>query len=507
MLTAGRFQTANPQVAPAVTTNWSIGDNSTAVIHIENLFDDITFTMMNGLSSAGRRTTNSNSTVNANWNTHINANTEFIKQETERFIRTAYRNLSAGGKNEVSDLVYDSAKCARDVGYILSAVQADMLGGHNDHSRYNANFYWQQNTPKVTGEGEQIPATVTGLEFAKRLVISLTKYPTLTVPAIGTGAGMRVDGTKAEGFLRSFVLDSFTQFNEGGLGIHILKNGYAQLVSIFTICCTTGLLAESGGQMSVNNSNCSFGLTGIAAVGKSATPVLTAVLENNILDEAQPDQLYLERVDGTIQVPDSKYTNEGNQIGVDTKKLVTCPYNGMVFQIGNDPTLYSIRDQPLELKTVTAAMQARGISTASTPSNRKFQLATTTFFFGPPRDNNGNPIIGSDNQPITNASYEKGALLRFFLRSTVTTSSHTMEYIGSGILLEQSVPGLGGRALVQNEAVSVAGGGAYYTSTDQVGNFRVGPGFTIVQETGLIEGDTFKRAMLALMTPLVLALE
>ena len=508
MLTANRFQLTNQQQAPAVSTNWSL---TNAGSHIERLFDDITFTMLSGLSAAPRRTsTGSNSTVNANWDAFITSNTEFIKSETEQFIFTAYRHLSAGGKNTVSDLNYDRTKCARDVGFILSAVRADMLGGHNDHSRYNANFYWQQGVSKVTGNGDQLPATVTGLEFAKRLVLSLTQYPTLTVPALGTGAGMRVDGTKAEGFLRSFVLDSYTQFNEGGLGIHILKNGYAQLVSIFTINCTIGLFAESGGQMSVNNSNCSFGLSGIVADGKSLTPVLTATLLNNILTEPQPDQLYIEKTDGTIQVPNSKFQNEGNQIGVDTKKLVTSPYNGMVFTVGNDPTLYAIRDQPKQLRTGAdaPANQPTWYTNATGSRGRVFQLATTTFFFGPPTDSNGDPIIGLDGVNfVDGTSYQPGALLRFFLRSTITTSSHTMEYIGSGILLEQSVPGLGGRANTANEAVAIRGGGTYYTSTDQIGNFRVGGGFTIVQETGLIEGDTFKRAMLALMTPLILSLE
>ena len=86
-----------------------------------------------------------------------------------------------------------------------------------------------------------------------------------------TGAGMRVDGNLAGG-LKSMVLDSYTQFNQGGLGIHITNMGYAQLVSIFTICCTAGVKCESGGTCSITNSNNSFGDYGLWAEG--AGPVL-----------------------------------------------------------------------------------------------------------------------------------------------------------------------------------------------------------------------------------------
>jgi hypothetical protein len=85
-----------------------------------------------------------------------------------------------------------------------------------------------------------------------------------------TGCGMRIDGSHVTGALRSMVLDAYTQFNQGGIGVHILNSGYAQLVSLFTICCTESVLCESGGQCSLTNSNSSFGNRGLVANGKSA---------------------------------------------------------------------------------------------------------------------------------------------------------------------------------------------------------------------------------------------
>lgn len=82
-----------------------------------------------------------------------------------------------------------------------------------------------------------------------------------------TGTGMRIDGSLAQGN-KSMVADAFTQFNSGGIGVHLLNGGYSQLVSIFTICTQIGILCESGGLCSLTNSNTSFGTFGLLSRGK-----------------------------------------------------------------------------------------------------------------------------------------------------------------------------------------------------------------------------------------------
>jgi hypothetical protein len=85
-----------------------------------------------------------------------------------------------------------------------------------------------------------------------------------------TGTGMRVDGAHATG-LRSMVADAFTQYNQGGIGIHMLNRGNTQLVSIFTICCDIAFLCENGGFCSITNSNSSFGNYALKSDGVSET--------------------------------------------------------------------------------------------------------------------------------------------------------------------------------------------------------------------------------------------
>ena len=83
-----------------------------------------------------------------------------------------------------------------------------------------------------------------------------------------TGIGVYVDGNQAR-LLRSINLDSFTQYNQGGVGVAVTNSGFAQLVSIFTICNDEAIKVDKGGQADIANSNCSFGTYGLVARGVS----------------------------------------------------------------------------------------------------------------------------------------------------------------------------------------------------------------------------------------------
>ena len=96
--------------------------------------------------------------------------------------------------------------------------------------------------------------------------------------------GLKVDGNNATAAsigadLKSMVVDSFTQYNENGIGVSLTNNGYAQLVSIFTISCDIGIYADTGAQCDLTNSNSSFGNFGLVAVGLGSTQ-FTGVVSN-----------------------------------------------------------------------------------------------------------------------------------------------------------------------------------------------------------------------------------
>ena len=86
----------------------------------------------------------------------------------------------------------------------------------------------------------------------------------------GAMGGSLVDGgvVSERSPVNSFVYDAFTQVNQGGRGIHIINNGYAQLVSVFTIFCSTHVEVTDGGIASITNSNANFGNLCLVAKGK-----------------------------------------------------------------------------------------------------------------------------------------------------------------------------------------------------------------------------------------------
>lgn len=81
------------------------------------------------------------------------------------------------------------------------------------------------------------------------------------IDPIGSMGGSLVDGAviSDRSPIQSFVYDAFTQVTQGGRGVHIKNDGYAQLVSVFTIFCSVGVEVESGGIASIVNSNANFG--------------------------------------------------------------------------------------------------------------------------------------------------------------------------------------------------------------------------------------------------------
>jgi hypothetical protein len=81
-----------------------------------------------------------------------------------------------------------------------------------------------------------------------------------------------------------------------------------------------------------------------------------------------------------------------------------------------------------------------------------------------------------------------GTQWRFYLRSMISTASHTMEYAGSGTNYT-ALPENGGVAIEANESVNRNGGKVWLTSTDQNGRFKVGDTFAVDQQSGAVTLD------------------
>jgi len=102
-----------------------------------------------------------------------------------------------------------------------------------------------------------------------------------------------------------------------------------------------------------------------------------------------------------------------------------------------------------------------------------------------------------------------GNNVSFYQRSLITSSGHTFEYVGSGTEIATALPQTGGIPIQANEVIDDddGRGKVFYTSTDQLGDFRVGSELIFNRASGTITGDTFDRSLFAVLTPYILAIE
>ena len=103
--------------------------------------------------------------------------------------------------------------------------------------------------------------------------------------------------------------------------------------------------------------------------------------------------------------------------------------------------------------------------------------------------------------------FPDGSTVNFYQRSYISASGYVFEYVGAGTNYG-ALPQVGRADPVQGkETVQLGSGKVFFTSTDQNGDFRIGPGLVISQATGVLSGRTFTKSLFANMTPFILAIE
>ena len=117
--------------------------------------------------------------------------------------------------------------------------------------------------------------------------------------------GMKIDGNHAIGPFKSFVTDSYTQYNQCGVGCSITNEGYAQIVSMFTINNAEGVFCGTGGQCDITNSNSSFGNYGLVADGVG-TEQFTGTINATAAENA--DTFTVDVSTPTVNISNADYT-------------------------------------------------------------------------------------------------------------------------------------------------------------------------------------------------------
>ena len=372
--------------------------------------------------------------------------------------------------------------------------------------------------------------------------------------------GMKINGDHATAStpgndLKSMVCDSFTQYNENGIGVSITNNAYAQLVSIFTINCDIGIYVDSGGSCDLTNSNSSFGNIGLKAVGIGSTEFTGTVgtyppTRGQTGVDAGSDIVTFGSVGGSRRpydgqtlffkidlgnYPDAVGSGVIQQPMVDIQEIVVTN-GGSGYSAAAPPTII-IRDssdnsqQPKGPQGIIAELSptvdevSGAITAIDIVNSGRNYLSTQNLEVvidggSASADVVTRPIYyavdsATENSAgITTVTFTEfipyqlfgGEQVSFRRISRILTSSHSFEYIGTGTDINTATPFTGGVPIKANEIVALDGAQIPFTSTDQKGNFDIGEGFQINQPTSTIRGRDFSKAIQAEVTPLILAL-
>ena len=361
------------------------------------------------------------------------------------------------------------------------------------------------------------PASNTGIITQSPYIRNCTNF-------VPNSIGMKINGEHAEG-TKSMVCDSYTQYNQGGIGVSISNDGYAQLVSIFTICDDIAISCFSGGSCDLNNSNASFGNYGLVASGVgtvhyTGTLAQTAIAEDNQITVSgigsqRPytgqvlyiGELFNEVISVTMTSTGAGYTESNPPIvtidfpggpgGARAEGVANVSGFGSVTSISLIANGRQYRSTPI----VTIGSPNIGIQTATAVANLGPAYYTINSATTPTA---GVSTITLDQTLPANVGV--GSTIPFAKQSLILASSYTFEYIGSGTTIATAFPLNGGVSIPENMTRSLKGGKVVYTSTDEKGNFRIGDGFTINQQTGTITGDAFNKSIQAILTPLIITL-
>ena len=353
-------------------------------------------------------------------------------------------------------------------------------------------------------------------------IITQSPYIRNCTNFIPNSQGLKVDGSHAEG-LKSMNVDSYTQYNQGGIGVTISNNAYAQLVSIFTICNVTAITAVSGAQCDVNNSNASFGTRGLVASGvgtvnQTGAVAVAGIAEDNVITvgslTSRPftgqafylGELFNEVRSFTVTNAGTGYTS--SQPPVVTIAAPTGPGGRSAEGVAVVNDFGSITS----IEVSSSGSQYRGAPsvTIAAPTSGTTAVANVTMSPIYYTINSATPVTAgvstiTIDQTLPNA-VGVGSTVPFAKQSLILASSYTFEHVGSGIDINTARPSKGGVAIPANQAISEEGGKVVYTSTDERGNLKVGDNFTINQQTGDITGDAFQKSIQSQLTPLIIAL-
>jgi hypothetical protein len=382
------------------------------------------------------------------------------------------------------------SKCFRDIGYIIDAVSKDVRDYTSENIISATEYYFDVNGQAILNglqgeEEETITAFVASRDYMKSAITNQLNVKDLTI-----------------------VADPVTGFNTDPSSCSDVKSFIDNLVGIITTRVSAGNINGVNSLPSVSMASTVFTVN----VGPSTLPHTYnsgGIAYLNISRPFDGQVVYLDRLyynvskinvsaggTGYLNTPTITISSPSTDWGISASAVAEIS-GGSVSAVN----IVSSGRGYTSVPSISISSPDVGINTAVVeveivPSYYSILKST-------PISSGICTITLSDTVPY---SVGVGTEVLFFKQSRILASGHSFEYIGSGTTINQSLPSQGGVPIQENETDMRNGGLVVYTSTDQSGNFRIGDGVVINQQTGTISGDSYTKSLFSTMTPFILAL-
>jgi hypothetical protein len=423
---------------------------------------------------------NSCTDVQDNINTLVGIVTTVIGSGSQSYLNTFSENLGF--------FPTGSNYCYRDIGYLIDAISLDVRDYTNQNIRNFIKGYYNSNgLPLINGiSSGEFPESVTVFnavgDYSKKAITNQLNIQNLSLP----GDPTNTDPLSCSN-IRTFIdnLVSTVTSSSVGIGTSILNLPAVSMASTIFTC----------------------------NVGPSKTPnqvyVSGGTAKINVIRPFDGQVVYLDKLyytvnkinvgtggTGYINPPIVTVDSPPNDWGIPAQAIANV-FNGSIESID----IISSGLGYINVPNITISSPDIGINTATATIKMLptyYSVSSST-----PISSGICTITLNDNIPYV---VDVGTSVPFYKQSRVLASGHSFEYIGTGIDITMSLPSSGGVPIQQNETNSRNGGLVVYTSTNQSGNFRIGDGVVINQQTGNVSGRSYSKSLFAQITPFVLAL-
>lgn len=312
--------------------------------------------------------------------------------------------------------------------------------------------------------------------------------------------------------LRSVVVDSFTAINPNGVGYAVTRNAFVQLVSVFTNWARVGLWAHDGGQITVANSNNTFGDYALAATGFRFAVLIEGLAGTGVL---------------------ATHTTVANTLTAQTEAIITSLMGTRYPTLAGFNSL-SDRDKAFTERDTRTLLRSL-INDLRSGQDRGAQSFTKGLF-----DWDANYVFSIALVPLFLASWEQvrlelatritdpdaagmiAALIglisdvvarpqdyRTGFASVIEATGQQFSYAGSGVnynALPFSQRGTGRAPDPASTLLKTGGGRIYATFSTEVGDTYLGEDLRVDFERNTIEGQAFSRGVQNIALPLIIGL-